>query len=161
MHGDHSRITFDKTKQYSRVLAQQGRVFLEADINEQAAVFAHALQALTRDLLGPHGVPEIVGATSSDGFRIAAPTAAGRGFEIAPGSYYVDGIRCENIKEKAAYFDQPHYFVNTTDDRFRRASSTHTWTYGSVRSPSSMIRSSGRQRWEVRIPRRAHRSYGR
>ena len=39
MKGDFSRITFDPKKHYSRVLMQQGRVQLDADWNEQAAIF--------------------------------------------------------------------------------------------------------------------------
>ena len=38
MKGDFSRIRFNPGKQYTAVLEQQGRVSLDADTNEQAAM---------------------------------------------------------------------------------------------------------------------------
>ena len=43
MKGDFTRDTFDRTKHYSRVLMQQGRVTLDADWNEQTAILLHYL----------------------------------------------------------------------------------------------------------------------
>ena len=42
MKGDYSRDTFDPAKHFTRVLMQQGRVQLDADWNEQAALSAAA-----------------------------------------------------------------------------------------------------------------------
>ena len=39
MKGDFSRDTFDPAKQFTRVLMQQGRVQLDADWNEQIAIW--------------------------------------------------------------------------------------------------------------------------
>jgi len=41
MKGDFTRDTFDRTKHFSRVLMQQGRVTLDADFNEQTAIDLH------------------------------------------------------------------------------------------------------------------------
>jgi hypothetical protein len=87
MHGDFSRTTFDPRKHYSGVLAQQGRVSLDADEGEQVAIGQHLLRSLARDLIGPHGGP-------GDGFTIAE--ADPFDFAILPGHYYVEGILCEN-----------------------------------------------------------------
>ena len=57
MKGDFTRNTFDPAKHYSRVLSQQGRVQLDADANEQAAILLHYLQTLAADLIGPAGGP--------------------------------------------------------------------------------------------------------
>jgi len=57
MKGDFSRVTFDVTKHFSRVLMQQGRVQLDADWNEQTAILLHFLQSLAEDLIGEHGGP--------------------------------------------------------------------------------------------------------
>jgi hypothetical protein len=38
-------------------LNQQGRVQLDADGNEQIAIFWHYLRTLVTDLIGPHGGP--------------------------------------------------------------------------------------------------------
>ncbi len=88
MRGDFSRNTFDISKHFSRVLQQQGRVQLDADPNEQAAILLHYLQVLAADLIGPHGGP-------GDGFKIDV-TIDGKDFEIHDGHYYVDGMLCEN-----------------------------------------------------------------
>ena len=57
MKGDFTRNTFDPLKHFTRVLMQQGRVQLDADWNEQAAILLHCLQTLAADLIGPHGGP--------------------------------------------------------------------------------------------------------
>jgi hypothetical protein len=94
MKADLTRDTFNPLKHFTRVLMQQGRVQLDADWNEQAAILLHYLQALAADLIGPHGGPDL-------GFEVmiahlsavAAPLP--NDFVIAPGRYYVDGILCE------------------------------------------------------------------
>ncbi|GAA2416575.1 hypothetical protein GCM10010420_53510 [Streptomyces glaucosporus] len=92
MHADLSRITFRPERHYSAVLAQQGRVQLDADANEQTAIQLHQIRTLAADLIGPHGGP--AGAT---GFAI---TLDSRSHElddlvIGGGRYYVDGILCD------------------------------------------------------------------
>jgi hypothetical protein len=102
MQGDFSRDTFDKTNHFVRVLMQQGRVQLDADWNEQAAILLHYLQTLAVDLIGQHGGPD-------KGFTIkVAPDANPLDFTIAKGRYYVDGILCENDTD-TAYTRQPDY----------------------------------------------------
>jgi len=89
MKADFTRDAFDPLKRFTRVLMQQGRVQLDADWNEQAAILLRYTQALAADLIGPHGGP-----TANLGFQIAdsnVPTD----FAITPGHYYVDGILCE------------------------------------------------------------------
>ncbi|MFE7525845.1 DUF6519 domain-containing protein, partial [Kitasatospora sp. NPDC057542] len=57
MHADFSRLTFRPGKHYSAVLTQQGRVQLDADANEQAAIERYQLRALAADLIGRRGGP--------------------------------------------------------------------------------------------------------
>ncbi|MEO8576988.1 MAG: DUF6519 domain-containing protein [Gemmatimonadales bacterium] len=109
MHGDFSRLTFDPRNHFSRVLVQQGRVYLDAEPNEQAAILLHAMRAFTRDVIGPHGIPANA-EPMEQGFRISPPGLNEPGFEIGIGRYYVDGILCENDESDAKYFDQPDYF---------------------------------------------------
>lgn len=101
MKGDFSRVTFDKAKHFSRVLMQQGRVQLDADWNEQAAILLHYLRALAVDLGSEHWGP-----TSGTGFEI---TSKSNDFTISAGRYYVQGILCENNEEKLTYTNQPDY----------------------------------------------------
>ena len=105
MKGDFTRNTFDAGKQFTRVLMQQGRVQLDADWNEQAAILLHYLQALAASLIGPHGGP------ADDlgfGVSVGANPPAGE-FLIGTGKYYVGGILCENDDKQASYMNQAGY----------------------------------------------------
>ena len=99
MKGDFSRITFDPTKHYSRVLMQQGRVQLDADWNEQVAIILHRLETMAEDLIGPLGG----GPRDKGGFEIES---AGDDFKISKGRYYVGGMLCENDDNKYTYKKQ-------------------------------------------------------
>lgn len=90
MKGDFSRVTFDVTKHFSRVLMQQGRVQLDADWNEQTAILLHYIQSLAADLIGPHGGPK-----GNFGFAIEPVAKISNDFKIGSGHYYVDGILVE------------------------------------------------------------------
>jgi hypothetical protein len=97
MHGDFSRLTFRPDKNYAAVLAQQGRVQLDADFNEQAAIHAYLERRLAADLIGRHAGP-VLGDPSKDrstSFAISPSTGTGGGpptLGIGAGRYYVDGI---------------------------------------------------------------------
>jgi hypothetical protein len=107
MKGDFSRYTFDRTKHYSSVLLQQGRVTVDADANEQSAILLHYLRTLARDLIGPYAAP-----VENGGFLLSYDEAAG--FKISAGRYYVDGILVENEAE-CTYSTQPDYSLLADD----------------------------------------------
>jgi len=71
---------------------QQGRVQLDADWNEQAAIMQHALRSLVVDLAGPAWA---VG----NGFELKM-NANATDFSIAKGRFYVDGIACDNPADR-------------------------------------------------------------
>jgi hypothetical protein len=100
MKGDFSRDTFDPANHFSRVLQQQGRVQLDADWNEQAAILLHYMRTLAADLIGPFAGP----AGEDYGFKIGPSEKDD--FSIGKGRYYVDGILCENEKEDVTYMTQ-------------------------------------------------------
>src|SRR4029453_16680801 len=115
MKGDFSRVTFDASSHYVRVLMQQGRVQLDADVNEQTAILVRYLEALASDLIGPHGGPR-----TGLGFGLEL---RGSDLRIYPGRYYVDGILCELEPSVSAgrgeisdgsisYFEQPDLPLN-------------------------------------------------
>ncbi|MEV5844597.1 DUF6519 domain-containing protein [Streptomyces sp. NPDC051985] len=89
MHADLSRLTFRPERHYSAVVAQQGRVQLDADANEQTAIQLHQARTLAADLIGRYGGPR-----DAAGFRIEY--VGGRHdidtLYIHGGRYYVDGI---------------------------------------------------------------------
>src|SRR4051812_29403531 len=95
MAGDYSRKTFNPKKHYNGVLMQQGRVQLDADWNEQAAINVHRTETGVADIIGACGAP-----MHNAGFgiepQISSPPEAGGDFYITAGHYYVDGILCEN-----------------------------------------------------------------
>lgn len=122
MEGDFSRITFDKSNQYSRVLMQQGRVLVDADWNEQAEIVNHALRTLITDLAGSHwgtvdgdmaldAKNNAIKLTnpSSDSFKIVQwmkdNNPVPNDFSINSGHYYVDGLLCVN-EQPIAYSGQ-------------------------------------------------------
>ncbi|MBP2477032.1 hypothetical protein JOF53_005904 [Crossiella equi] len=93
MHGDFSRLTFRPDRRYSAVLAQQGRVLLDAEANEQSALDRHHHRRALADLIGRWGGPR--GAT---GFRITHIPQGEKDpadLHIGGGRYYVDGILVE------------------------------------------------------------------
>lgn len=114
MKGDFTRDTFDPANHFRRVLMQQGRVQLDADWNEQAAILLHYLQTLAADLIGPHGGP-----VEFSGFKIDAATDTDENeirhdFAIGQGRYYVDGILCENDRVGLTYKSQTDFPVSRT-----------------------------------------------
>jgi Family of unknown function (DUF6519) len=94
MKADLTRVTFDPTKHYAAVVHQQQRVLLDADLNEQQAIVTHRIEHGTADQLGPAGTP-IDDRGVATGFELR-PNAAQDNVLIGVGTYYVDGIRCEN-----------------------------------------------------------------
>ncbi|MFJ1877755.1 DUF6519 domain-containing protein [Streptomyces sp. KS_5] len=104
MHGDFSNITFSPDRAYSTVFDLQGRVGLDANHNERAAILLHFLRSLTADLVGPHAGP-----AENLGFAIA--DVGPGGFSIGPGHYYVDGILVTN-PAPVTYAAQPHAFID-------------------------------------------------
>ncbi|MFE3737057.1 DUF6519 domain-containing protein [Streptomyces sp. NPDC059134] len=105
MHADISRDTFRPERHYSAVIAQQGRVQLDADANEQAAIqLAHA-RTVAADLIGQHGGPR-------DATGFAVDFVPGNreldDLTIGGGRYYVDGIPLDATR--------PEPGVPVTDD---------------------------------------------
>lgn len=114
MGSDRARNTFDRTKQYRRLIAQQGRVELEADKNESAEIATETLRLETIDMIGPYGVPsDPVTDTKGTGYQIAPlgpqakrAAAAARDFRILPGTIYLGGWRIEQENQGLTYEGQ-------------------------------------------------------
>ncbi len=115
MQGDFSRETFDRSHHFTRVLMQQGRVLVDADWNEQAAISRYGIRTLLVDLIGPHAGPgegcgfdlltdaDMVSTLTDD---LGRPLPAKRvhelenrltrgDFLIGQGRYYVGGMAAE------------------------------------------------------------------
>ncbi|MBI1332586.1 MAG: hypothetical protein GC165_06870 [Armatimonadetes bacterium] len=92
MKSDITRSTFDKSKRYSSVQVQQGRITLDADWNEHEDIRKYFERTAIQDIVGLAGTP-ITPALPNGGFVV---TVSGKKISIGPGHYYVDGILCEN-----------------------------------------------------------------
>jgi hypothetical protein len=57
MKGDFSRFTYNPLENYLAVFKQQGRVDLDSDWNEQAAISSEYLRQLAADIFGPLAIP--------------------------------------------------------------------------------------------------------
>ncbi|MFD4690355.1 DUF6519 domain-containing protein [Streptomyces sp. NPDC058463] len=122
MHADLSRDTFRPDRHYAAVLAQQGRVQLDADANEQAAIQLHRARTTAADLIGRHGGPR-----GSTGFEVGFLGGSREldDLSIGAGRYYVDGILLDA--------DRPEPGVpageDTAEDGDSPAAVPATWTY--------------------------------
>ena len=107
MGSDRARISFDRTREYRSLVAQQGRVTLEADVNEQAVIASEALRLETIDIIGPTGTPD-------DGYLVSI-NASGQ-ITVGPGIMYVGGWRMRftqpvPIANQPEWIDQPSWDV--------------------------------------------------
>lgn len=109
MKGDFTRDTFRPEQHYQQVLMQQGRVQLDADWNEQAAIVAHRDATMMADLVGRCGGP-----AGNAAFGIRTDSKLGGDFYLSPGRYYVDGILCE-LDSEVQFSTQPHRRVASGD----------------------------------------------
>src|SRR6478672_2393451 len=113
MQADFSRRTFDPAKHFSTVLSQQGRVQLDADANEQAAILLYQLRTAIADLVGPAAAP-----AAHPGFTIELqPNTKGtiEDLLISQGRMYVDGILVEN-DQATTYWHQPDGYLDPAAD---------------------------------------------
>lgn len=87
---DLSRSATDHRKHYNSVRAQQGRVFVDDDHNENERLHVEHERRSLVDMIGPAGTPD-------GGFLIKHPRITGGfiDFDIAPGCFYLGGFRLE------------------------------------------------------------------
>lgn len=103
MGSDRARISFNPARGYRSVVAQQGRVTLEADVNEQASIASEALRRETIDVVGPAGTPE------QTGYEVSV---SGNQITVDPGTMYVGGWRMTldkavTLAAQPDWLDQP------------------------------------------------------
>jgi Family of unknown function (DUF6519) len=112
MKGDFSRLSFKREKHTAGVLHQQGRVWLDADWNEEVQTRLDLAARETVDVVGRCGVPK-----PGTAFEIVPNPAAPGDFFIRTGPgplgrCYVDGILCELYDpafKRMSYLHQPDY----------------------------------------------------
>lgn len=114
MTSDRARISYDPSRRYHGVIAQQGRVSLEADWNEAQAIAGAELQARTLDFVGRAGSPD-------RGYQVTPVTDDGEAtgdLLVSAGTLYVGGQRISNPRD-LRYADQPDWADRETDPLWR------------------------------------------
>jgi uncharacterized protein DUF6519/IPT/TIG domain-containing protein len=117
MPSDRARVTYDATRNWRGLIAQQGRVTVEADWNEATEIDLERDRRLTLDFVGPVGTPS----TPSPGYVVsavpqtgAAPGAIPGDLTIGSGTIYVGGERLE-LAAPVTYSTQPEWLDSSTN----------------------------------------------
>ncbi|MET0340073.1 MAG: DUF6519 domain-containing protein [Polyangiales bacterium] len=122
LRADLTRDTFRPNAAFLRVLAQQGRPILDADLNEQTSILLRQLQTFIVDLVGPQF------RARTGGFEIDFDDDRSD-LSIAPGRFYAEGLACENHVE-VTYLKQtfaPYYDADPPKPLF--APGSHYFVY--------------------------------
>jgi hypothetical protein len=98
------------------VVAQQGRVSLEADLNESAELAADTLRQLTLDAVGTEGTPDGGYAVTSVSGS-SSGNATGEDLSIGAGVLYLGGERLE-LPSAITYSAQPDWLDSATDPTY-------------------------------------------
>jgi Family of unknown function (DUF6519) len=109
MSSDRARVSYDPKRDYRSVVAQQGRVTLEADVNEAQEIAGEILRTETIDIVGPCGTPD-------DGYKISAVAGSnpGHDFKVGHGTMYVGGERV-GLPGDITYSGQPEWLDHDGD----------------------------------------------
>ena len=95
MSADRARVSYDPTRKWRRVIAQQGRVTVEADWNEAATIDAERDRQLTLDVVGAVGTPDGGYAVTAVAAAGSPPALAQGDLIIGPGTLYLGGERLD------------------------------------------------------------------
>lgn len=115
MAADRARLSYDPARRYREVVAQQGRVTLEADVNENTRLLSEATRLLAGDAVGPAGTPD-------DGYAV---TTANDAVQVGPGTYWVGGHRL-HCDAGFAHADQPDWADAAADPLWQRQAAPTT-----------------------------------
>jgi Family of unknown function (DUF6519) len=126
MGSDRARVTYDPTRMWRGVIAQQGRVSLEADWNESIDIQNAAVRDLTLDVVGPEGTPDCGYAVSSVSAH-SSGSASHQDLNIAPGVLYLGGERLQ-LSSAIKYSSQPDWLDSATDPTYTAISAIPTST---------------------------------
>jgi len=108
MSSDRARVSYDPARQYRSVVAQQGRVTLEADVNEAQEIASENLRLETIDAVGPSGTPD-------DGYKVSGIAGnTSHDFTVGKGTMYVGGERV-SLPGDVTYSGQPEWLDHDGD----------------------------------------------
>ena len=113
MAGDRARVSYDPSREWRGLVAQQGRVTVEADWNEAAAIDRERDRMQALDVIGPVGTPDHGYSVTAVPADAAAPAAPGD-LTIGPGTLYLGGERLD-LGSAVSYAAQPDWLDYSTD----------------------------------------------
>ncbi len=114
MAGDRARVSYDASRKWRGLVAQQGRVTIEADWNEAATIDHEHDRRVALDLVGGAGTPD-GGYTVTPVQATDSPASGILGdFTIGQGTVYVGGQRLD-LEEPVTYSAQPDWLDYSTD----------------------------------------------
>ena len=114
MAGDRARVSYDPSRKWRGLTAQQGRVTVEADWNEAAEIAEERDRQLTLDVVGPVGSPDQGYAVTTVPATGGPPGSTPGDVFIAPGTLYVGGQRLD-LDAQVDYAWQPDWLDYSTD----------------------------------------------
>ena len=124
MTGDRARVSHDPKRKWRGVIAQQGRVTVEADWNEAATIGEERDRYVTLDVVGPVGTPD-------GGYAVTAVPATGEQAASTPdhltigkGTLYLGGERLD-LDEQVHYSNQPDWLDHSTDPLWKAPGRHH------------------------------------
>jgi hypothetical protein len=112
--GDRARVSHDPSRRWRGLIAQQGRVTLEADWNEAEAIGLERDRRLTLEAVGRFGTPDRGYAVTAIP-ALGGPAGATPGdLIIGPGTLYVGGERLD-LDGPVRWSSQPDWLDTSTD----------------------------------------------
>jgi len=114
MAGDRARVSYDPSRKWRGLVAQQGRVTVEADWNEAASIDQEHDRQVAIDVVGPAGTPNGGYAVTPVPLTGSPPTAIPGDFTVGQGTIYVGGQRLD-LDEPVTYSTQPDWLDHSTD----------------------------------------------
>ena len=113
MGSDRARVSYDPSRKWRGLVAQQGRVTVEADWNEAASIDAERDRAATLDIVGPVGTPcgYAVTAVPTTGSPVSSTPGD---LTVGPGTLYLGGERLD-LDAPVDLSSQPDWLDQATD----------------------------------------------
>jgi hypothetical protein len=114
MPADLARVSFDRKRKWRGLVAQQGRVTLEADWNEAASIDHEHDRRVALEAIGRAGTPDGGYVLTPVRLTDSPPTGNLGDFTIGRGTVYVGGQRLD-LDDPIAYSAQPDWLNHSTD----------------------------------------------
>lgn len=124
MAGDRARVSYDPSRKWRGLIAQQGRVTVEADWNEAAMIADERDRKVALDVVGPFATPDRGYAVTAVAHEDEDERSALRHLAIGPGTLYLGGERLD-LHERVHYGDQPDWLDHSTDPMWEPSRAHH------------------------------------